>query len=337
MLNIGALFTPPRPAETVTLARACENADFDLFALGDSQSLFREVYTSLTVAAGATSRIRLATGVSNLLTRHIAVTASTAATLREVSGDRFILGLGTGDSAVYNLGLEAMRRAEFAAGIETLRSLWRGDEVEYDGRRIHVRWADTRVPIYMTAEGPKALRLSGQIADGVIVGSGLLPEVVAGSLDLIRAGAHDVGRSLDDIDVWFFAKSNIADSDEQALGDIAMALAASANHAFRFHRDGKWIPPELADSVAELVNRYETRDHEQLGDTGNSRLAADLGLSDYLARRFAVAGAPGSVRSRLQELEAIGVKNLLVAGINPDPQKFVERWASEVRPQLTTT
>lgn len=333
-MSTGVLFTPPRPQDVATLARDSEDAGFDLLALGDSQSLFREVYTSLAVAAGVTSRIRLATGVSNLLTRHLAVTASAAATLQEISGGRFILGLGTGDSAVYNLGLKAMRRDEFADGIATLRTLLRGANASYQGHDIHVRWAEHDVPIYMTAEGPKSLYLAGQIADGVIVGAGLLPEVVAGSLAHVEAGAREAGRRLEDIDIWFFAKANVADTDEQAVGEIAMALAASANHAFRFHRQGKWIPPHLLEPIQTLVERYETRDHEQGGNTGNSRLTDELGLTEYLVSRFAIAGTPDTVRTRMADLAAAGAQQVLVAGITPDPIAFVRRWGTDVAPHL---
>lgn len=333
-MECGILFTPPHPDELRVLAHDSEAAGFTLLALGDSQSLFREVYASLALAAMSTSTIRLATGVSNVLTRHPAVIASSAATISEISGGRFILGLGTGDSAVYNLGLKAVTRAQLTESIAMLRQLLRGEWASYDGHDIHTRWASHNVPIYVTAEGPKTLRLAGAIADGIIVGSGLLPEVVSGSLALIEVGAVEAGRSLDDIDVWFFAKSNLGDSDEIAVHGIKMALAASGNHAFRFHREGKWIPPEIIGQIEQLVDRYRPSEHEQIGDTSNARISDDLGLTDYLASRFAVAGSPDSVVRRMQELEAVGVQKLLLAGINPDPKDFVRRWATEVTPRI---
>lgn len=333
-MDLGILFTPPHPDELRELAQGSERAGFTLLALGDSQSLFREVYTSLAVAAMSTSSIRLATGVSNVLTRHPAVIASSAATISDISGGRFILGLGTGDSAIYNLGLKAVTRAQFAESIALLRTLLRGEWATYDGRDIHTRWASHDVPIYVTAEGPKALRLAGAIADGVIVGSGLLPEVISGSLAHIESGAAEAGRALDDLDIWFFAKSNLGDSDDHALHGIKMALAASGNHAFRFHRDGKWIPPELLAPVEQLVERYRPSEHEQVGDTVNARLSDELGLTDYLAARFAVVGSPETICARLKELEGFGVRSLLLAAINPDPRNYVRRWASDITPRL---
>lgn len=334
-MECGILFTPPHPDELRVLARDSESAGFTLLALGDSQSLFREVYSSLAVAAMSTSTIRLATGVSNVLTRHPAVIASSAATISEISSGRFILGLGTGDSAVYNLGLKAVTRAQFSDSITLLRQLLRGELATYGDHEIHTSWVSHRVPIYVTAEGPKALRLAGAIADGVIVGSGLLPEVVSGSLALIEDGAVDAGRSLDDIDVWFFAKSNLGDSDEIAIRGIKMALAASGNHAFRFHREGKWIPPELLGQIERLVDRYRPAEHEQIGDTSNARISDDLGLTDYLAARFAVAGSPESVLRRMKELAAVGVHKLLLASINPDPRNFVRRWSTDIAPRIS--
>ncbi len=330
-MELGILFTPPKPSEVAALAQASERAGFSLLALGDSQSLFREAYISLTVAAMSTTSIRIATGVSNLVTRHPAVIASAAATLSEVSTGRFILGLGTGDSSLYNLGLTGVSRQQLSDGVETVRRLLRGETCTFQDHEIHVRWADHHVPVYISAEGPKVLRLAGQIADGVIVGAGLLPEVVRGSLALIEQGAADAGRAMQDIDVWFFAKSNIADTVDEAVQGIKMALAASANHAFRFHRDGKWLPDELKPAVEQLLRRYRPSEHEQIGDTANARLTDELGLTDYLRDRFAVAGTPDTVSDRLEALGEVGVKKLLLAGITPDPAGFVDRWRGEIR------
>ena len=98
------------------------------------------------------------------------------------------------------------------------------------------------MPIYLAAEGPRTLELAGRVADGVIVGLGLTPEVVRLSLAAIERGARAAGRTLDDVDVWWFAKTSLADRREEAIAPIKMALAASANHAFRFTLEGKGVP-----------------------------------------------------------------------------------------------
>jgi 5,10-methylenetetrahydromethanopterin reductase len=318
------------------LAGAAEAAGFDLLALADSQSLFRELYVSLAVAAQATSRIRLAPGVSNLVTRHVAVTASAMATVDELSGGRAVLALGTGDSAIYNLGERAVRLADMEEAVHSLRRLFAGERVEHRGRRVHVGWSRRRVPIYMAAEGPRTLELAGMIADGVIVGSGLARDHVAGALERLAAGAERAGRSLADLDVWFFAKANLGNDDQTALDEIRMGLAASANHSFRFSTLGKGLPAELEPAVARLQQEYAFHQHEQVGPTRNAELVEELGLVSYLADRFAVVGTPATVVARLEELRARGVDQVLLTALVPDPPRFIDLWRDEVAPRLET-
>src|SRR5262249_56595791 len=101
------------------------------------------------------------------------------------------------------------------------------------------------------------LELAGSVADGVIVGLGLTRDVIRLSLAAIERGARAAGRRPSDIDVWWFAKSNVADTREAAVAPIAMALAASANHAFRFTLDGKGGPPPLHDRLKGFQKAYD--------------------------------------------------------------------------------
>ena len=334
MIDMGVLFTPPEPGLMAELARVSEQAGFSLLAVGDSQSLFREAYVSLTVSGIATSRIRLMPAVSNVVTRHLAVSASSAATLDEATGGRMILGLGTGDSAVLNLSERPVKLADIEQAVSTLRTLFRGETVSYKGHQIHIRWCNRPVPIFISAEGPRMLRLAGRVADGVIVGTGLLPDIVASSLQAIEDGAKEAGRDPSEIEVWFFAKANIADSSADAITEIRMALAASANHAFRFTTDGKGLPPSLRAQVERRKNEYAYREHEDTAGIHNAELVDRLGLTEYLAQRFAVAGAPHEVAQRLGQLTDTGVRRLLVAGITRDPLGFVKRWQREVQPLI---
>jgi 5,10-methylenetetrahydromethanopterin reductase len=334
VMRCGVLVAPPNPVNMGALAASAEGAGFDLLAFADSQSLFRELYVSMAVAAQATARIKLVPGVSNLVTRHVAVTASAMATVDELSGGRAILALGTGDSAVYNLGERAVGLADMEEAVRSLRHLFAGERVEFRGRQIHVGWSRRRVPIYMAAEGPRTLELAGMIADGVIVGSGLGPSHVSAALERLATGAERSGRSLADLDVWFFAKANLGSDDQTALDEIRMALAASANHAFRFTKSGKDLPEDLKPAVARLQQEYAFHQHEQVGETRNAELVEELGLIPYLADRFAVVGIPATVVSRLLALEALGVEQVLLTALVPDPPGFIDLWRDAVAPRL---
>lgn len=330
----GVLIGPPDPAAMAGLARASEAAGFDILALADSQSLFRELYVSMAVAAGATERIRLVPGVSNVVTRHLAVSASAIASLDELSGGRVALGIGTGDSALYNLGERPVSVTGMEEAVAALRGLFEGRTVSYRDRDVHVGWSRRRVPIYLAAEGPRMLHLAGQVADGVIVGSGLLPELIADARARLAGGAASAGRKIEDLDVWFFAKANLGEDGDAALDGIKMALAASANHAFRFSRADKGLPAQLVPAVERLQREYVPSQHEQVGPTRNAELPDELGLTDYLTDRFAVVGTAKKVVSRLQDLAAVGAPQVLLTALTPDPAGFLTTWEQEVAPEL---
>jgi 5,10-methylenetetrahydromethanopterin reductase len=315
--------------------RLAEDLGFDMVCFGDSQSMLREAYVSHAAMAMSTTRARLAMTVSNPVTRHPAVVASACASLDELSSGRFVLGLGTGDSALYNIGEKGVKVAVLESYIETLRALWTAKAVEYQGKTIRMTWPWRRVPIMISAEGPQTLRLAGRLCESVCVGLGLTDDMVSDSLELLSEGARESGRSLDDIDVWFFAKGNIAATRVEAVEEIKMALAASANHGFRFTFEGKRVPPQLVPRIQELQRRYRPDRHEQLGINPNRDLLDhDPELLEFLDDRFGLAGTADDVVAKLKRLERAGVRKVFFTAITGDPSELMRRFANEVRPQL---
>ena len=108
-----------------------------------------------------TERVLLTTGVTNPVTRLAPVLASAFATLDELAPGRVVLGIGKGDTSVRTIGLEPPRLAEFEAAVARIRSLLAGGDEAF-------QWGPHPLPVYVTASGPKALRLAGRIGDGVL-------------------------------------------------------------------------------------------------------------------------------------------------------------------------
>src|ERR1700681_2824910 len=110
---------------------------------------------------------------------------------------RAFLDIGSGDSAVYNIARGPASRARMADYITCVRGLIATGEGTYDGRPQRVRWhgeaVRKRIPITLCAEGPKTLNLGGQIFDGVIAGTGLLPEVITDTIERVAVGAREAG------------------------------------------------------------------------------------------------------------------------------------------------
>ena len=268
--------------------------------------------------------------VTNALTRHPAVSASAIATLNEISGGRAFLGIGSGDSAILNLGLRPAKMRDLREYIHALRTILSGQTYEYNGRPIHVQWSEDRVSIVMSAEGPITLAMAGEIADAVIVHSGLTKDGLADTISRIREGEKIAGRQEGSVEVWAFAKCNISDKREEAIDEIKMALAASGHHAFRFTLDGKNVPEDLEESVKALQGEYVPSEHEQLGDTRNAALTDELGLTEFLADRFAVVGTPDDCLEKARTIRDAGIDNLFILATSSDSDNIIRRFGQEV-------
>ena len=101
------LWVPGLPIARLAAAQAerAEQRGWDGILFADSQNLAGDVYVTLALAAEATGRIAIGTGVTNPYTRHPAVTAASIATIQELTEGRAVLGIGRGDSALAYLGL----------------------------------------------------------------------------------------------------------------------------------------------------------------------------------------------------------------------------------------
>ena len=159
-------------ADFVDWVAHAETLGFGGVWVADSQSVFRDAFMALTLFADRTRQMELATGVTNIITRHPAVLAHSFATLDEYSNGRAVLGIGLGDSAVYTIGEKPAKLKRMEETINVLRRLMAGEEVNFDGRDIKVSWPPCKVPVVTACTGPRSLQLAGRIADGVLFPGG---------------------------------------------------------------------------------------------------------------------------------------------------------------------
>lgn len=328
--HFGLLELPRSIESAVRYARTAEDVGFDLVGVGDSQSVFREAYATLSVLAERTERIRLGTTVTNPATRHLAVTASAIATVDEISGGRAFLGIGSGDSAVLNLGLEPVRLGGMREAIRSLRGLLEGEHVESGGTNIHARWIPRPVPLYISAEGPKTLEFAGEVADGVIAGMGVAPTLIRRTLEHIATGAARSGRTLEDLDIWVLTRVNVGSNRARLLREIRQELASSAHHAFRFTLEGKDVPERFVDLVREIQSGYTPAAHEDLGESDNAQLLRDADFLDYMGWRFGVVGEPQECAEQLSAIREAGIHNFLFTGFVEDRAALVETLGQDV-------
>jgi len=281
----------------------------------DSAFLGGDAYVRATLMALAAPRAAIGLRPSNPLTREPQVMASFLASLDSLTGGRAFLDIASGDSAVFNIGYPAASRARIEDYVTCVRGLLADGEATYQGRPQRVRWAAQavrpRVPISICAEGPKMLHLGGRIGDGVIAGTGLLPEVVHDTIARIHAGAREAGRDPAEVDVWFTARSSLHEDREKAIENVKASVSSILNHAMRFGLEGKHVPADLRAKVQDYVDGYELYDHV-LHHGRNPRRMADLGLTDYAIDRWALAGAPRDWIARIETLAERGATKLWV-------------------------
>jgi alkanesulfonate monooxygenase SsuD/methylene tetrahydromethanopterin reductase-like flavin-dependent oxidoreductase (luciferase family) len=164
----------------------------------------------------------------------------------------------------------------------------------------------------MSADGPKALRLAGELADGAVISVGSASEATATKIDAVRAGAEEAGRDPDAIEIWAMSFCSVRDTRADALAEITAFLAVIAGLGTLAPRVMAAIPEELVPRVREMQARYDPTQHTVVGGS-NARLIEELDLVDYFAAENAIAGSPSEVRAHIGALADLGVSCLLVA------------------------
>jgi 5,10-methylenetetrahydromethanopterin reductase len=327
----------PREHEIFTeVARAADAAGLAMVGTGDTPALLGDCYVGLTLLSQATSGCAVASWITNPVTRHPGVIASALSTVDTLCGHRLVCGMSSGDSGVYNLGCKAASIVQMEEVIGVLRELWTTGASTSGGKPVRLTWAERAIPIYLAPGGPKGLRLAGRLADGIVIETGVLPEVVDDALSHVRAGAAEADRTLDDIDIWWHVRATIAPSRQEAIHQLRSPLAGLANRSVRFGVEGKLIPDELIPKFEELHRRYSIAHHEEHGvKLRNGPLLEELGLLDYLVDRFSVAGTTADWIARVRELQGRGVRQLAISAMMEDKLGFIHALGSEVIPALS--
>jgi 5,10-methylenetetrahydromethanopterin reductase len=328
--RFGFFFWPWSPEYTTEMARLGERLGWDLVGIADTPGNAMDPWVALTVAATRTERVGLAACVTNLATRHPAITAGAAASVDAVSGGRLILGLGTGHSGVVNVGAGAATPADFREGLRFTRALLAGERASLGGTTMELPGRGRRVPVYAAASGPRALRTAGAVADGAFVNYGLGAEHVARVRALIGDGAGETGRRPDEIDVWWIACLDVSPRREAALDKLGSILGFVAAYVLGPAPVERGVPAPLVPAIREMRASYTTRRAAMDPD-----LVKRLGLFDYLRGRLAIAGTPDDCVEQVRAALAAGATRLMfTVSLAADPVRTVELFGAHVLPAL---
>lgn len=310
------------------IATVAEAVGFD--QLWVSNDLFlRSAPVLMGVLARATSRIRIGIGVLNPYSIHPAEIAMVAATMQEVSGGRFLLGLGAG--AAEFLGWAGIERRSFLASLRAavtaIRALLDGGRpADVAGAGAgwqpegYLRTAAAPTPIYLGGMGPRMLELAGEVANGVLP---LLfpPEYFALAAARVMAGARRAGREVLSIDLAACIWCSVDEDVDRARRALAIKVA---------YYGASFSPILLARAGLSLE---DFRPIQAAMAAGAVERATDLVTPAML--RLGVAGGVDELVSRCRGLIEAGAAHLSFGPpIGPDLIESVRLIGTQALPRL---
>ena len=231
-----------------TLAMARQAVDAGARSLWMAEHLgYRQSLVSCMAFALRTERATVVPTALSPFMWHPMAVAMAMATIDEAAPGRAAIALGTGNpmflqenGIVIEKPVRAMR--EF---IEAVRALWSGDAVTYQGETLQIAGARMMftpaapIPIYIAAMGQQMLRLSGRIADGVVLSAGLSADYAKRSLDRVAESARKAGRDPASLRKAAYIYVAVSEDGKSALDAVRRKLAFVMRNRF------------IAENVAE--------------------------------------------------------------------------------------
>jgi probable F420-dependent oxidoreductase len=276
-----------------------------------------------------TRRMRLGTCVTNPATRDPSVTASALATLNLISGGRMDLGIGRGDSARRVLGKKPTTLARLEEAVRIIKDLARGQPTEYDGEMIRIEWANGELPVWIAGYGPKALNLTGRVADGVIL-QFADPHLIKWCLGFVRAGAEAAGRDPTTIRVMAAAPVWVSDDLAMAREHVRWFPALVSNHVMDLI--ARYDPAELPAELTTYVSNRTGYDYQHHAEVGSSNAQF---VSDDVVDRFCIVGPVEEHKRRLQELADEGVDQFNIYLMSGDEETTLDVYGRGIVPAFS--
>lgn len=274
----------------------------------------RSAFVSAAAVIAATERVTVGTYIANAYAREPWLTAIAARDLDEMSGGRFTLGLGTGNRHFneWYMGVDDYRPlGKLRDYIQIVRSAVAGragEPVRYEGEHHRIRWRaswePTRpsLPVYLSASGPKMVRLAGEVADGVGVGvmasAGFMRDIVRPAA---QEAASEAGRGPDSVSFLMGSFLSVNEDEELARN------AAKATICGLFHP----VPHPYYDSQLRQLGFDDFADAaSRLMPAGQIREAIGL-VPDEVVDTMTITGTPIQCADRVADYSGLTAEIIL--------------------------
>ena len=343
MLDFGTLIFP-KPDISTAEVRLVEQRGFTHAWIPDSQMIWGDTYACLALAATATARIKLGTGVAIASNRIAPVSVHSIATVNQIAPGRVILGFGTGHTARRIMGLPPVKFGEFCAEVRTISELLRRGEAVYrtEGMERKIRFLhrkdrfinlDDRIPFYVAANAPQTIALAGEFGDGLITTGVGTPDRLARIRKLLEEGTKKAGRTLNAFPIVSLTHACVLKRGE---GLESPRVAALTGHwvMANYHAiaAGYASPESLPGEVRPVFEEYR-RHVESMQPKEERYLRLHEGHCQFVApdeRRFitpegiratTLVGTGDELITQLKGLEKAGLGQIF---LNPPLEGFEE-------------
>ena len=330
-MDIGVVLqcTPPA-SRVIDLAKRAENYGFTYVWTFDSHILWEEPYVIYSKILDETRKVIVGPMVTNPATRDITVTASVYATLNEMYGNRTVVGIGRGDSAVRVTNGKPVSVGELRQAVVDIKGLVNGEAIEYKGNNIRLPWAtDSHSEVWVAAYGPKVLALTGEVGDGFILQLAD-PQIAEWTIKSVKDAAAAAGRDPESIKICVAAPAYVTDDVAHGRDQLRWFGGMVGNHVADIvarYGEGGGVPKALT----EYIKNREGYDYNQHGQAGNTH--TDF-VPDEIVDRFCIIGPVEEHIRRLEELKALGVDQFAVYLQHDDKDHTLAQYGEKIIPAI---
>lgn len=320
----------------VRFAAETEAAGYDGIGVTDSQNLAGDCWVALTAMAGVTSTLKLATGVTNPVTRHPAVTASAAHALSILSpapdgSGRVTVGIGRGDSALAHLGRAPASVKVLERYLIALRGYLQGSGVEFDDLDFHesvapdvatlgltdtpsnsrLLWrrdTDPIVPVEVTASGPRVIAAAARSSDRVLLVIGADLRRLEWGIETAKQARVDAGLDPDSLSIGAYIQV-VPHPDVDAARTMAEgSLTTLARFSVMHGKVNGPVTPEQSAVFERLYANYNMKQHTRSGSEQAGVLTPQF-IDDYAA-----VGPVDACVDKLRQIAELGIDKVVVSG-----------------------
>ncbi len=341
-INFGV--ASPLPGQSVEnlirITNKTESLGFDTVWFPDhvvfmAKTLTPEVWSVITAASMKTKKIIMGS-IGDAHRIHPAIYAHRLATVDHISRGRIFVCVGYGEKMnldpygiKWNKPLTRVRES-----IEIMRSLWKGDQVNFDGEIYKLSKAELRIrpfndrsiPIYVAATAPKALKLAGECGDGWVTNA-MPPKLFSDKLSKVKEGMKLRDKAIAPLDKCIYIFLSIADDKDKAYETLE-----PVKHAL--------IWPELLKEAGydiDISEEYGDLQYTKImpNDTDMIKRFREMGAKYYsrdIVEDFVISGSKADVIKKIERYIVAGVTHFIFRDFSPDRQASLRALSTDILP-----